>query len=392
LLTIIRNAEVYAPEHLGRKDILIVGDRIGCIEDAMGPIALPGAEVEVVDAEGRLAFPGLIDGHVHLAGGGGEGGFRTRTPEIVLGGLVLGGVTTVIGCLGTDCVTRSLESLYAKTKALEEEGITAYMFTGAYRIPIPTLTGSPMRDMVLIDKVIGAGEVAISDHRSSQPSLEELKRLAADVRVGGILSGKAGVLNIHLGDGPAGLGLLRELVATTEIPYSQFLPTHINRSGRLLEEGIAYALGGGCIDLTCSDPEYREEGDITASAGLRRCLAAGVPVERVTFTSDGQGSLPIFNAQRECVQLGVGRVSALFSEVREAVLKEGIPLEQALRVVTLNPAERFRLKGKGRLETGCDADLVLVDRDSLALETVIARGRTLMKDGQLLARGTFESA
>jgi beta-aspartyl-dipeptidase (metallo-type) len=281
--------------------------------------------------------------------------------------------------------------LYAKAKGLEEEGLTTYLFTGAYRIPIPTLTGSPMRDIILIDKVVGAGEVAISDHRSSQPHIDELKRLAADIRVGAILSGKAGVLNIHLGDGPDGLKLLRDIVATTEIPYSQFLPTHLNRNERLFQEGIEYARNGGFIDLTCCEPEFQEEGDITASEGLKRCLDQGVPPQRITFTSDGQGSLPIFNEKRECVRMGVGQVSALFMSVREAIRDHGIPIEQALSVITRNPAEIFKLRQKGRLKESFDADVVLVDQASLEIETVIARGRTLMHRGELLVAGTFEA-
>lgn len=390
MLKLIKNGDVFAPESLGRKDILIVGDRIACIRDAIDPQSCMGLELDVIDASGKWVFPGFIDGHVHLTGGGGEGGFRSRTPEIVLSSLIRGGVTTVIGCLGTDCITRTPEALYAKAKGLEEEGLTTYLFTGAYRVPIPTLTGSPMKDILLIDKVVGAGEVAISDHRSSQPSLDELKRLAADIRVGAILSGKAGVLNIHLGDGPDGLRLLREIVATTEIPYSQFLPTHINRSKRLMEEGIAYAKQGGYIDLTCCEPEYQEEGDITAAEGLKRCLDAGVPGERITFTSDAQGSLPIFNERRECVRMGVGSVAALFDGVREAVLSHGIPLEQALAVITRNPADIYKLKDKGRLRESLDADLVLVDRDRFEIRTVIAKGRVLMRDTHLEVRGTFE--
>lgn len=391
MIKLIKNGDVYAPEHLGTKDILIIGEKIGCIGDAIR-LDLPGSlSLEVIEAEGKWVFPGFMDGHVHLAGGGGEGGFRSRTPEISLSSLIEGGVTTVIGCLGTDSISRSLEALYAKAKGLEEEGLTTYIFTGAYHLPIPTLTGSSMKDMLLIDKVVGAGEVAISDHRSSQPSLEELRRLAADIRVGGILTGKAGVLNIHLGDGPAGLGLLREIVETTEIPYSQFLPTHVNRNERLFREGIDYAKAGGYIDLTCSDPSGLQEDDIAASTALKRCLDAGVPAERITFTSDGQGSLPIFDEKQECVRMGIGQVSALFAEMRDSVLREGIDLATALAIITRNPAEIFKLKTKGRLEEAADADLVLVNRRSFEIDAVLAKGRILMMNHHLLVRGSFEN-
>jgi beta-aspartyl-dipeptidase (metallo-type) len=390
LIKIIKNGQIHAPEALGRQDILIVGTRFGCIGGGIDQPFPAGVPVEVIDAAGKLVFPGFVDGHVHITGGGGEGSFRTRTPEIVLSSLVKAGITSVIGCLGTDGITRTMAGLFAKAKGLQEEGLSAYILTGSYRVPPATLTGDPMKDIMLIDLVVGAGEIAVSDHRSSQPSLEELKRLAADIRVGAILSGKAGVLNIHLGDGEAGLGLIREIIATTEIPYAQFLPTHVNRNERLFQESIEYALAGGFIDLTASAGLGEEPGERQACASLRRCLERGVPAGRITLSSDGQGSLPVFDERRELTGLGVGQVSSLFREVRDAVREEGVELASALATITCNPAEIYKLKGKGRIREGFDADLVLVDPASFEIETVIAQGRTLMLNKQIKVIGTFE--
>ncbi|MDI6863477.1 MAG: amidohydrolase family protein, partial [Pseudothermotoga sp.] len=208
-MILLKNATVYSPEPLGVRDILLAVDRIVAIEEQL-TVCLPN--LSVIDCSGKIAVPGFIDSHVHILGGGGEGGFRTRTYELSFSDLVRAGITTVVGCLGTDGVTRSLESLYAKAKALEEEGVSSYIYVGSYRVPPVTLTGSIIKDIVLIDKVIGVGEVAISDHRSSQPTLDELKRLAADARIGGMLSGKAGVVNVHVGDGPTMLEPLTNVV------------------------------------------------------------------------------------------------------------------------------------------------------------------------------------
>jgi len=390
LFKIIRNGTVYGPEPMGRKDILLAGDRCAGIFDTLAPPFSGQVAVEVIEAAGKLVLPGFIDGHVHITGGGGEGSFCTRTPEIVLSSLVRGGITTVIGCLGTDGITRSMEGLYAKAKGLEEEGVSAFILTGSYRVPIVTLTGDPMKDLMFIDLVVGAGEIALSDHRSAQPSLEEIRRLAAAVRVGAILAGKAGIINLHLGDGEAGLAMLRELVATTEIPCAQFLPTHINRTERLFLEGVDYALAGGRIDFTAA-PAADDPG-LAACTALKRCLDRGVPVERISFSSDGQGSLPVFNERRELTGLGVGQVTCLFREVRDAVLREGIDLATALRTITRNPAEFYRLKGKGRIQPGFDADLVLVDADTFEIDTVIAKGRVLMHEKKIKVLGTFELA
>lgn len=388
MLTLVKNAELLAPEPSGRCDLLLGGGRILKMEPG---IRISRSLADVIDARNLLAVPGFIDGHVHLQGGGGEGGFATRTPELPFSDLVLGGVTTVVGCLGTDGITRSLAGLLAKVRGLEEEGVTAYMFTGHYGVPLRTLTGSVEEDLILIDKVIGVGEVAISDHRSSQPTFEALARLVAEARRGGILSGKAGLVNFHLGDGPRGLSHLRRLLAETELPAGQLLPTHINRNPDLFEEGIAYAKGGGFVDFTTSTvPQFLEEGEVKCSVALRRMLEAGVDPGQITFTSDGQGSLPNFDGQGRLTGIGVGRVTSLFAEVRDAVQQEGVALETALRVITSNPAARLKLKAKGRLAPGSDADIVLLDPRTLEVHTVIARGRTLMKGRKVLVKGTFE--
>lgn len=388
MLVLIRNAEVYAPEPLGRRDILVGGGRILRVAPE---IRVGESWCEEFDAAGRVLVPGFIDSHVHMTGGGGEGGFATRTPELVLSDAIAGGITTVIGCLGTDGVARSLAVLLAKARALDEEGIAAFMLTGYYAVPVQTLTGSIERDLLFVDKILGVGEIALSDHRSTQPTFDEFLRLSSESRRGGILSGKAGVVNVHMGDGRRGLDYLRRAVAETEIPVGQFVPTHINRNPTLFEEGIAWARGGGFVDFTTSTvPAFIEEGEVKCSQGLRRMLDAGVSPSQVTFTSDGQGSLPHFDAQGCIAGLGVGRVTSLFPEVRDAVLVEKIPLETALAVVTSNPARIYKLRAKGAIAEGADADLVLLEGGQLAVRGVMARGRWLMKDGKPLVKGTFE--
>lgn len=232
MITIIRNAEIYKPEYAGVKDVLLIGNKIATIDNNIS-FDINGVEVTEIDATGKKLVPGFIDSHVHILGGGGEGGFSSRTPEATLSSLTTAGVTTVVGCLGTDGVARDVVSLLAKARGLEEEGITTFIYTGSYRLPLRTITGEIMKDIMVVDKIIGIGEVAISDHRSSQPTFDEFIRAVADARVAGMLSGKAGVINIHLGDGKRKIDLLKRAVSETEIPIMQFLPTHINRSPEL---------------------------------------------------------------------------------------------------------------------------------------------------------------
>lgn len=393
MITIIRNVKVYKPEFIGIKDVLLMGDKIAAIEDRID-IDLNGlVDIKEIDGSGKILVPGFIDCHVHILGGGGEGGFSTRTPEATLSGFTTAGVTTVVGTLGTDGVARDMKALVAKAKALEEEGITSYVYTGSYRLPLNTLTGEIMKDIMFIDKVIGIGEVAISDHRSSQPSFEEFIRAAADARVAGMLSGKAGIVNVHVGDGPRKLEFLFRAVEETEIPITQFLPTHINRNPELFEDAIKYAKMGGYIDFTASeDPEIREEqdGEVSFSKGLKRILEEGIHLDNFTLSSDGQGSLPIFNEKKEFVGIGVGKSTSLLVGIKDCVFKENIPLEIAIRGITSNPAKILKLKGKGRIEKNYYADLCLLDEESLDIHTVIAKGKLMVENKKAVVVGRFE--
>ena len=389
MLTLIKNGEVYGPDYLGKQDILLTGTKIAMIEK---DIPIPeGLDINVIDASGKKVVPGFIDSHVHLLGGGGEGGFKTRTPEIMLSDITKGGVTTVVGCLGTDGFTRDMKSLVAKARGLEEEGISAYCYTGSYQVPVRTTTGSIQEDLILIDKIIGVGEIALSDHRSSQPTIEELERLTAEARVGGILSGKAGVVNIHLGSGERGLEYLEEIIDKTEIPPTQFLPTHMNRDENLFQKALAYGKKGGLMDFTTSTTKkFLAEGEPKCSNALLRALQEGIPLEQITFSSDGQGSLPDFDAKGNYIGLQVGRVTSLYEEVRDAVLIEELDLATALAVITKNPAKILKLNNKGEIKKGHDGDLVILEADSLEIDTVIAMGQIMMNNKEIVVKGTFE--
>lgn len=393
MVKIIRNARVYQPEYAGVKDILILGDKIAAVGENLKADFGGALKAEEINGEGMAAVPGFIDSHEHILGGGGEGGFHTRTPEAGLKDLTMNGITTVVGCIGTDGVGRDMTALLAKAHGLENEGVTTYTYTGAYQVPVPTLTGSLMKDIMMLDKVIGVGEVAISDHRSSQPSFEEFARIAADARVAGMLSGKAGIVNVHLGDSPRKLDLILKVVRNTEIPASQFLPTHVNRNAALFDECLEFAKDGGTIDFTGNeDIDYWETicDEVRVCKGIRRLLDMGISSDRFTISSDGQGSMPVFSAKGEYQGIGIGKASCLLKEVRECVQKENIPLETAVKGITSNPAAILKLNGKGHIKPGFDADICLLTEEGLKLDTVIARGRIMVEKGKQTVFGTFE--
>jgi beta-aspartyl-dipeptidase (metallo-type) len=385
MFTLLKGGSLYGPEKMGVKDILIVGRTIAKISNR---IDLPDHfNAQVISASGKIVTPGLIDLHVHLLGGGGEGGPRTRTPEITLSKITCAGVTTVVGCLGTDDVSRRPETLLAKAMQLEEEGISTYIYCGSYQFPLATITGSVRKDIALIPKVIGVGEIAVSDHRSSQPTYEELCKVAAEARVGGMIGGKAGLVHLHMGSGKRMLDPILRIVKETEIPIGQFLPTHLTRTESLLEQSIQFAKMGGNIDFTVKGQEL--SFPLTTGQGLKIALDGGVAIEQITLSSDSNGSMPVFDEKGKLIKLVVGDIQNLYLDWK-GLVDGGFPLEDVLKMVTSNPAKRAGIdRCKGSIDEGKDADLLILGND-LKIESVMAKGQMMIQRGEVAVKGTFE--
>jgi beta-aspartyl-dipeptidase (metallo-type) len=390
-MLLIRNADVFAPRPLGVQDLLLGGSTILWMGSGHELPELPAplrAVTATLDLGGARLIPGLIDGHVHITGGGGEAGFRTRVPPVPLSRFTTSGVTSVVGLLGTDDIARGPRELLAAVYALREEGLNAWAYTGGYHVPPATLTGSVQSDLLFIEAFLGVGEVAISDHRSSQPTLDELLRLAAAAHVAGMMADKAGVLHLHVGDGPRGLEAIRRALAGSELPPRVFQPTHVNRRRALFDEAVALAKQGCTVDVTAF-PVTNDEDAYSAAEAVRRYISSGAPPAQLTVSSDAGGCLPCFDAQGHVCSMGVGSAGALLQTLRELVAG-GLALDQALPAFTANPAALLRLRGKGSIAMGADADLVQLDATGNA-QTVIIRGEVHVRDGVAIRRGTFET-
>ncbi|MDN5870569.1 MAG: beta-aspartyl-peptidase [Nitrococcus sp.] len=371
LLTLLRVAEIFAPEPSDATDILIADGRIAALgRNLSAPADWP---VELVEVPEVTAVPAFIDQHVHVTGGGGEGGYGTRCPEITAAEIAFRGIGTVVGVLGTDSVSRSPADLLAKVRGLRAEGIAAYMYTGAYRVPPPTLTGDLQRDLAWIPEVLGVGEVAISDHRSSQPRQDEIERLVAEARVGAMLAGKRGICHFHVGDGKRGLEPLRRLLSETEIPADQVIPTHVNRHHALLEEAAAFATDfGASVDVTAFD-DCPGDHELSAFNAVSRLLALGVPAQRITMSSDCNGSLPAFDARGHYAGMRVAGNTALLADWQRLVHEAVLPLDRALGLISGHVARVLGLdRQKGRLAVGFDADITLLDSDLHPRRTFVA--------------------
>ncbi|HLI11171.1 MAG TPA: beta-aspartyl-peptidase [Alphaproteobacteria bacterium] len=375
MLTLLRVKEIHTPEPSQAHDIFIADGRIAALGDGLG--VPKGVETETFDFPEGIAVPGFIDQHAHVTGGGGEGGFSTRCPPISAEEVVAAGFTTIVGLLGTDSISRSPADLLAKTRGLREQGIEAYMYTGAYRVPPPTLTGDIQRDIAWIPEVIGVGEIAISDHRSSQPTQAEIERLVSEARIGGMLSRKRGIVHFHLGSGARGLAPLKRLLSETEIPADQIIPTHVNRHRRLLEESADYAKTfGAAVDITAF--EFPGKNAVTAVDAVHYLLDQGVPIGQITMSSDCNGSLPEFDEKGELVGMRVATNTALLADWQRLARSGRLAFGDALALITRNIARVIGMaEAKGRLATGADADITVLDRE-LKPVAVFVKGRRLL--------------
>ncbi len=365
-MLLLKNAYVFSPSEVGKRDILICGERIISVEKRIPKLPL---DVDVIDLKDMVITPGFVDLHMHFAGAGGEGSPLNRTPWLTVKDIAGAGVTTAVGLLGTDGWTRSLLGLLQKAYALELEGISTYIYVGSYQVPVVTITGSIATDIIAIEKVVGVGEIAIGDHRSSWPTVDEMVKIASEVRVAAMLSGKVGLVHLHTGSHRDPLEVVKEVLKSTDIPSYHFLPTHMNRNEDVLDVAMDYAINGGFVDLTAVTRE------LSASVATVYLVNNGVELERITISSDGGGSLPAFDEKGNLKEMRVASPRVLLEEFVE--LRDKIGVEDALKPFTVNPAARLGLRHKGRIDVGMDAD-ILVFSKSFELKGVIAKGRKLL--------------
>lgn len=383
MIKLIKNVEIYSPTYLGKKDILILNNKIEKIDEN---ITLAADYIDIIDGSKYIAVPGYIDQHVHVTGGGGEQSFKTRVPEIGLSEFIKAGITTVIGLLGTDSQTRSVENLISKTKALNEEGMTAYMLTGAYEYPSPTITGSVKKDITFFNEIIGV-KLAISDHRASYVDRKELEYLASEARVGGMLGGKSGIVTLHVGNGNDKIKLINEVVENSNIPIKHFVPTHINRNRELLEEGFIFAANGGNIDLTVGSGS---NSSLEPSEVIKEAITRGIPTNKITISSDGNGSWSNYDDDGNLINIGVSSVKSLHTQIKKLITQKELEIGEAVKYVTSNVANMLKLNNnKGYIKEGFDADILLLDNE-YNIDTVLMNGKIMMQYKTVIINGTFE--
>lgn len=385
-LTVLHDAHVFGPEDLGVNDVLIAGERVVALAPGLDVGGLP---VTSIDAGGRRVVPGLVDGHLHIVGGGGNEGYASRIPELWVGELALAGITTVAAPPGLDMVGKNLEGILAKAYALQSEGVTAYVYAGGFQRPFRTLTGSLLHDVFTVEKIVGV-KVALGEPKASRFADHELVEIATQLHWLAGATGKACLLHAHLGQSADPAEQLLHAMHESGAPASRFQATHCNYTTDALEAGRLVAAAGGFADFNpILTPEFGHPRAIPAAKAVLQTLDAGVDSSLVTMTTDGNASVPILreDGSRGTYEKSLGW---LWDTVVELV-SSGLELPQALSFVTTNPARALRLPRKGSVRVGADADLLVLGPD-LTIDHVFARGNHLLEDGRPLVTSMYEPA
>ncbi len=390
MFKLIKGGEVYAPEKLGKANILIAGEKIAAVgEDVKVP---GGYDCEVIDVTGKIVYPGFIDPHIHLTGADDSQGPYGHTYDVSWQDIVESGVTTAVGTLGGEMLVRSLEQVYWKAMELEMMGLTTYIYTGNFHIPPPTITGSVRGDIILIDRVRGL-KTAISDATTSHHTWRELAELVSEVNIGAETVRKTAVTHVHVGRRPQRMDMLFEVVENTGLDPKHIQPTHVNRlTPDVMAQGVQWAKRGGYVDLTTQ--MRKEEGTLTGMKteyAVKRMLSDGCPPDRITISSDGNCPMMIRDENGKQIGLYVALVDFTRREIRDIARNHVVPFEEALTMVTTNPARCLGIDDKkGRIKTGYDADIVVADDPkNLHVERVYAKGKPIVESGKALFQSYY---
>ena len=159
-------------------------------------------------------------------------------------------------------------------------------------------------------------------------------------------------------------------------------------SEEIQNEAFLFAKKGGTIDFTCGQNNIKQE---ILSISLKKAKQEGVPMEKITISSDGQGSWSIYNINGALQKIGISDVDTVLKQIQFEVMNGFMSLTEAISLATLNVAKALGLyPNKGCIQQGSDADLLILNTD-LTLDTVIANGKIMVKEGKILQKGVYEN-
>lgn len=387
--TLLTGGTVYSPDPLGRVDVLLVGTNVAAIfpHGKVAAAAVEGilGDVTEIDCNGATLVPGLVDGHLHIIGGGGGQGTESRIPELPADAILEAGITTCVGMPGVDTVSRSPSALHARASALSRLGVRSFTMAGGFRWPAPTVSGDLFTDLYHLDGLLGV-KIALGERLATAPDLAELTRLLTELQWLRGATGKAAVLHVHLGTRNSPVNLIRDALDASGADPSRVQITHANYSAATLDAAVELASIGCTIDVNPLLNPGRVAGAVAPVEAIRRLLSEGRGPEGITVSSDGNASVPRILPHGELERFSY-QLSLL--DLVSALVSEGVAdLSTALGFVTRNPARALGIEPIGSIAVGAPADLVVLD-DELAVRHVVASGRLVVRDGTATSPSQF---
>ncbi len=319
-----------------------------------GPLAIGNGKIvgwgkeyeaqNILDAQGGIVLPGLIDGHVHIES-------SALTPPQFARCILPFGTTTVIA------------DPHEIANVCGIEGIR-YMLQASRNLPLNV--------KVMLPSCVPATPF---EQSGAQLSAEDLETLIGEEGILGLGEVMDYPSVIHHSD-----SMIEKLLMAQK--YNMVIDGHSpDVSGKDL---MAYAAAGIMTDHECSTTEAMKE---------RLRMGQYILLREGSSCKDLLNLIPAVTPAnaRHCVLCTDDREASdilasghLNHSLRLAVAA-GLDPMLAVSIATINAAECFRLKGKGAIAPGYDADLLIVDNlHDFNPKSVLTNGQQIAQDGKLL--------
>ena len=334
--------DVYTGTFL-RGGIAIVGKYIAYVGDVDD---LKGPKTTIVEGKGRIAIPGLIDGHIHT--------YESHLPiSEVSRGFVRYGITTIVTDFYGEAVVRGLDAIKACLSEAAEQPLNS-----VFILPMPalyqddpfahtkTIDLAKMEEMATWANCHGLNECFVRNLTGGEP---QLRRLVDVVQAnGGKVCGHGSEANE------------REIQAWGG--WVRRLDDHEAIRG---DEALAKVRAG--IHIIA-----REGSGVSDVANIvRHFLEQKAELRRVSFCTDILSPVDLLRRGSidYCVRLCIGL---------------GVPAVTAVQMATINSAECHQIDDDvGAIAPGRRADVVLLrgSLEDFEIGTVVAAGKVVAEDG-----------
>lgn len=383
-MKLIKNAKIVKGNSTEKADILF--DESG-IKEIGVDISVKSGEAEIIEADGLVALPGLVDVHVHLR----EPGFEHK--ETVKSGTTAaaaGGFTTIMAMPNVKPFPDKIEVMEGYRKKLDEDGVVNVI---PYACISEEEKGSTVVDMKAFAQ---HGYTAFSDDGvgvQRDEVMEEAMKLSAELGVKIVAHTedmnyrKAGAC-MHQGEMSEKLGLIG---IPNECEYKQ-----LERDLKLVEKTRAHY---HCCHMSAEESvnllkEYKSKGcDVSGEVAVhhllltdmdvkgpnwkmnpplrsekdRQALIAGIKDGTIDMIANDHAPHTEEEKSKGMVEspFGIVAIETAFPLLYTNLVKTGeISFEALIKLMSEAPAKRFEMKGKGKLKEGFDSDIILVDIDN----------------------------